>query len=477
MMQKNIYRKGIVFAIIIIFLATGFNSVTSLKLCNSNISLTERQFNRDKFFPSDFIYYLPIENKAMKILSNNYKYNIGQSVMQTDDNGFIVTGYKQEFDFWNPSSDIIQDIILFKNNVNGDREWKKTFEFLDDSMGNSIQQTDDKGYIIGGSISSLDNTYALLLKTDEQGNEEWIKTYAGLENAIAYSVQQTNDNGFILTGSSSYSNNEYVTYLLLLKTDELGNLEWNKTFYFDNISMGYSVKQTEDLGYIITGYTGQFEFEPGVLNFELKVLVIKTDENGDEEWIRILELMDINIGSCVECTKDGGYIIGGTAVEISEFTSFTFLLKMDEQGNEQWHKTFSGSYGKSVQQTDDNGYIIGGSAISSSNTYAMLLKTDETGNELWTKTYKGLGISLCNSVQQTVDNGFVLTGATSGSIYSSKVYVFILKTDASGNLVWSQTLKNNIPKSSYRYNLMIRSQNTFLQKFFKNFSVLKRLFI
>ncbi len=470
-MQNKIFRKAMVFAIVIIFIGAIFTSTTSLKLNNAKISLTERQFHRNTFYSSDLISYLPIENKAIKVLNNNYNYNIGQSVKQTDDNGYIVTGYKQEFDFWNPSSKIIQNTVLIKNNVDGNREWKKTFEFLDGNTGNSIQQTDDKGYIIGGSATSSDTTYALLLKTDEQGNEEWKKTYVGLENAIAHSVQQTNDYGFILTGSTSYSHDEYVTYLLLLKTDEAGNLEWNKTFYFDNISMGYSVKQTEDMGYIITGYTGKFEFKPGSLIFDLRLLVIKTDVNGDEEWIKILEIKDINIGYSVQRTKDDGYIISGIAVDASAFTSYAFLLKLDELGNEQWHKTFSDSYGKCVQQTEDNGYIIGGSAISSSNTYAMLLKTDETGNKLWSKTYKGLGISLCNSVQQTVDNGFILTGATAVSIYSSKNYVFILKTDAAGNLIWSQNLKNNIPKPSCGYNFNIFSQNTFLQKFFKNFQL------
>jgi hypothetical protein len=105
----------------------------------------------------------------------------------------------------------------------------------------------------------------------------------------------------------------------------------------------------------------------------------------------------------------------------------------------------------------------------------MLLKTDETGNKIWTKTYKGLGISLCNSVQQTVDNGFILTGATASSIYSYKIYIFILKTDQNGNEIWSQSLKRNIPKSSFKYNHITISQNIFLQNFYKHFSFIKKI--
>jgi hypothetical protein len=474
-MRNNILKKAMVFTIIIVFIGAIFSSATGFKLRNNNIYLIEKQDYKNIHFPSNLFFSLPIENKALEILSNNFNYNIGQSIMQTDDNGYIVTGFKQEFDIWNPNSDIIKNTLLIKNDVNGNREWKKSFSFMSGNMGYSVQQTYDKGYIIGGSASTSDTTYALLLKSDEQGNQEWKNTYEGIGNAIAYSVQQTSDNGFILTGSSSYSQIENNSFLLLLKTDEAGNLEWYKTFYFDIISMGQSIIQTDDMGYIITGYTGEFKFEPGSLIFDLKAVVLKTNVNGTEEWRNTFDIMDITIGYSIHSTTDGGYIIGGTAVELSEYTVFGFLLKIDEMGNKQWQKTFKDQYGNSVQQTADNGYILGGSVLSSSNTYAMLLKTDETGNKIWTKTYKGLGISLCNSVQQTIDNGFILTGATASSIYSYKIYVFILKTDQNGNEIWSQSLKRNIPKSGFKYNLITISQNKFLHDFIKYFLGLKKI--
>ena len=150
-----------------------------------------------------------------------------------------------------------------KYNENGERDWKKSFFIMDGNLGNDIQQTNDNGFIIGGSATSADISYALLLKTDNQGNEEWRKTYDIYKNSMVASVQQTTDNGFIITGSTSSSYDENISLVLLLKTDELGNIEWGKTFYFDNITIGYSVQQTEDMGYIITGCAGNFEFFPG----------------------------------------------------------------------------------------------------------------------------------------------------------------------------------------------------------------------
>ncbi len=473
-MQKKIYKKAIVFITIIIFFGASFTSVTSLKIYNNKIHTLEIHPFRNPLFPTDFIFDHPIKNKEMNPIGSVF-INIGQCVQQIHDNGYIVTGFKQKFDFRNPGSGIIQNTIIMKHNANGEGEWKKTFEFMNGNMGNSIQQTDDKGFIIGGSAVSSDISYALLLKTDDQGNEEWKKTYQGFKNSMANSVQQTADKGFILTGSSSSSNDENITLLLLLKTDEVGNVEWNKTFYYDNISMGYSVQQTEDMGYIITGGTGNFEFLPGSLNINFKVLVLKTDISGNIEWSKIFEFMDIDIGYSVQQTKDKGYIIGGTTILISSYTSHALLLKLDELGNEQWHKTLAKKNGRSVQQTEDNGYILGGTNTASSK--AMLLKTDENGNEQWTKTYKGLGISVGISVKQTVDKGFILTGSTSKSIYSLKTSTYLVKTDENGNLVWNKALIKNNHKleSNIKYNHFRILQKTFLQKFFEKSPVLKRL--
>ena len=72
----------------------------------------------------------------------------------------------------------------------------------------------DGGFIVMGK--------GFLLKTDGQGNEEWRKTFGGGDS---YSVQQTVDGGFIVTGE--VYDDDYV--VLLLKTDGQGNEEWRKT--------------------------------------------------------------------------------------------------------------------------------------------------------------------------------------------------------------------------------------------------------
>ena len=113
-----------------------------------------------------------------------------------------------------------------------------------------------------------------------------------------------------------------------------------------------------------------------------------------------------------------------------------YLIKTDAQGNEIWSKTFGGSeddYGDAVQQTSDGGYIIAGMTKSygAGNGDVYLIKTDADGNEIWSKTFGGSDHDYSESVQQTTDGGYIIVGYQNGDVY-------LLKTDADGNQLWDK---------------------------------------
>ncbi|MDI6839574.1 MAG: T9SS type A sorting domain-containing protein [bacterium] len=182
----------------------------------------------------------------------------------------------------------------------------------------------------------------------------WTRTYGGSSEDIGYSVEQTSDGGYIITGYT-HSFGAGWCDVWLIKTNSVGDTVWTKTFGKSYDDKGYSVQQTKDDGYIITGSTVYFSGEGAWL--------IKTNANGDTIWTKIFDGYGSDVGVSVQQTSDGGYIITGYTISYGAGESDIWLIKTDSLGNKLWDKTYGGTYGDhgySVQQTLDGGYIIAG---------------------------------------------------------------------------------------------------------------------
>ncbi|MBL4654982.1 MAG: T9SS type A sorting domain-containing protein [Bacteroidia bacterium] len=306
----------------------------------------------------------------------------------------------------------------------------------------SVRQTNDDGYIMVGVTERVidgvfEDTY--LIKTDENGDTLWIKALGGdLPENGSYSVQQTNDNGYIITG---------VTYgywgpmdhfdISLIKTNENGDTLWTKSYGGTDDEYGYSIEQTIDGGYIICGITNSF----GAGNRD--VYLIKTDWNGDTLWTRTYGGADSDFGLVVQPTTDLGYIIVGHTKSFGAGNYDIYLIKTDIIGDIQWTKTYGGTEyenGSSVQQTSDGGYIIAGSTYSfgAGNGDVYIIKTDENGDTLWTRTYGGSNTDGGKSIEQTNDGGYIIAAGTSSFGAGSKD-VYLIKTDKNGDTLWTKT--------------------------------------
>jgi len=372
-------------------------------------------------------------------------YDEGYSVQQTNDDGYIITGATLSYGAgeW--------DVWLIKTDSSGNEDWNSTFGGSAADRGDSVQQTNDDGYIITGYTASYGagERDVWLIKTDSSGNEDWNSTFGGSNVDRGYSVQQTNDGGYIIGGyTDSYGAG--VSDFWLIKTDSSGNEDWNMTFGGISYDRGFSVQQTNDDGYIITGYTVSYDAD----DTGCDIWLIKTDSNGIEEWHQTFGGTGIpnkvDMGYSVQQTNDGGYIIAGDTEIYFVAESDVLLIKTDSNGNEEWSRTFGGGAadrGRSVKQTNDGGYIITGWASSYSvvDPDIWLIKTDSSGNEDWNYTY-GFGETSGDwgySVQQTNDGGYIIAGATmpdgwiaTGSVASYTVEgtdVWLIKTSDNGS--------------------------------------------
>jgi hypothetical protein len=299
----------------------------------------------------------------------------GNSVQQTSDGGFIIAGYTESFG----AGEL--DVYLIKTDSAGNLLWQKTFGGSNFDVGYSVQQTSDGGFIIAGETDSFGagNGDVYLIKTDPNGNSLWQKTFGGSSSLDeAFSVQQISDGSFIIAGyTSSFGAGSGDVYLI--KTDPNGNLLWQRTFGGSSGDGGYSVQETTDSGYIIAGETSSFGAGNG------DVYLIKTDPNGNLLWQKTFGGSSYDWGYSVQQTTDGGFIITGQTSSFDDPDGDVYLIKTDSAGNSQWQKTLGGIIcdgGLSVQQTSDGGYIIAGYTQSfgawDSDVYLIKLCSEST---------------------------------------------------------------------------------------------------
>ncbi|MBK8144757.1 MAG: T9SS type A sorting domain-containing protein [Bacteroidetes bacterium] len=264
------------------------------------------------------------------------------------------------------------------------------------------------------------------------------KAFGGTAMDEGNSIQQTTDGGYIIAGTTT-SYGVGGRDLLVLKTNSMGDTTWSKTYggITDNES-GFCIKQTSDGGYIVSGVASSFADASG------DMYIIKIKANGDTTWTRTYGGIGYEWGASILQTTDGGYIFTGQTPAFGAGAFDVYLVKINGFGNIEWTKTYGGvgsEYGTAVQQTSDGGYIIVGSndnnfGFGGSDFY--LVKTDATGNHIWSKTYGNSGFEEGKAVKQTLDGGYIIAGTSEDALGPLGPDMCLIKTNAVGDTLWSK---------------------------------------
>ncbi|MFZ7117887.1 MAG: hypothetical protein ACO1G4_02805, partial [Bacteroidota bacterium] len=445
--------------------------------------------------------------------------DILNSIQQTSDGGYILGGNSNSLisgDHTEPSHGL-GDYWVLKLDATGNIQWQNTIggDFDDDLR--YIQQTTDGGYILGGfsesSISgdktenSQGNFDYWVIKLYPSGNIQWQNTIGGNDVDWLQSIQQTIDGGYILGGwsvsdiSGDKTENNHDSTLThpdywVVKLDAMGNIQWQNTIGGNSMDQLTSIQQTADGGYILSGWSysnisgDKTENSIGVSDY----WVVKLDSIGNIQWQNTIGGNLHEVSPIIKQTTDGGYILGGYSgsgisgdkTESNNGGEDYWVLKLDTIGNIQWQNTIGGKFVdqlSSIQQTTDGGYILGGLSMSNisgdktENCHGLsdywVLKLDDIGNIQWQNTIMGIERDELYSVHQTTDGGYILGGNSDSYISDDKTTYprgnddyWVIKLTDKFNVI-NGKLYNDVNNNTIQdageaglTNIMITEQNT-----------------
>ncbi|MEJ2271024.1 MAG: hypothetical protein P8X91_00740 [Candidatus Bathyarchaeota archaeon] len=228
-----------------------------------------------------------------------------ESLIETSDGGFALTGSR----------------LLVKTDARGNIEWNQTHG------GTSLVETSDGGFAYSGSGGS-----SQLVRTDANGNIQWSRSYGGPNYDSLHQMVKTSDGGYALAGeTNSFSNGGADAWLV--KTNGNGNMEWYNTYGGTSYEYPSSLVETLDGGFALAGVT--FSFGGGKSDFWL----VKTDELGNMEWNQTYGETGYEFAYSLVETSDGSFALIGSKSSfgawlvktipqdlIPEFHSWTILF-------------------------------------------------------------------------------------------------------------------------------------------------------
>ncbi|MBU1701821.1 MAG: T9SS type A sorting domain-containing protein [Candidatus Eisenbacteria bacterium] len=326
-------------------------------------------------------------------------------------------------------------------------EWDRTFGGTANDGFRSIIATDDGGILaVGLTYSFSANADIYLAKLDAQGDSTWTKTIGGAGRDYGWGICQTNDGGYVITGYTTLAGSGGMD-LYLIKIDTGGNVLWSKTYGGEGDEEGRAVCETGDGHLIISGWTESFGAGQKDLYF------LKADSAGDTLWTKTFGGEGLDWGTAVCETSDGAYGVGGTIGTTASNNLDLYLLKIHADGTLLWEKNLASSgeidadFGTGIWPTENGGIVITGYGNDHTLNDAediWLIHVDGDGNELWSHRYGEPGnyYDYGCAVSRTSDDGFLICGVTKEPI-TQKNDLYLVKTDADGNKLWSQVIENS----------------------------------
>ncbi len=356
-------------------------------------------------------------------------------------------------------------------------QWQKCYGGSGYDGANSVCQTADGGFLLGGYSNSSDSQVTgsrgdqdcWLVRTDATGNIIWQKSYGG--SGADFLDQSTVDiNGGFMFAAATSSNDGDVSGNhggmddgWLVKTDDTGHIVWQHVMGSSDFDFFNAIINTPDSGYIAVGAASAADGDISGLHGNADVWVVRLSKTGAVLWSKVYGGPNYDYAFNIINTADHGFMVAcniygsGGQVTTGFGMADIWLLKLDDTGGILWQKTYGGNYseiGGSVLQMASGNYVVGCSSASTTgqvtgnhgNLDYWLFAINDTGGLLWERSYGGAGNEeLGDNIVQTFDGGFLASGFTTGctgdvtevsSPITGGADFWVLKVNVTGAIVW-----------------------------------------
>ena len=382
-----------------------------------------------------------------------------QAIIKTDDGGYAILGYtssingdvstktEEENDYW-----------FLKFDGNGNLQWNKTYGGSKDDIGQSLSQTKDGGYILTGYSMSSDGDVSnnegfhdnWILKLDAQGVLEWQSSYGFSGHDHSYDILEASQGGYFFTGflditsARADGNTEKGNSLTShgvgefrgTKIDENGSVQWRGYFGGTNNDRAHSVVQTNDGGFVMAGFTESDDYDISNTNGSYDFWVVKVDSFGNLVWEHSFGGEGIEVSYDIAKTSDNGFVVVGNTfsangdILVNHGESDMWMIKLDEEGNLIWEQTYGGSQfdlAQAVVESKDGGFLIAGNTKSEDQDSTLnmgendiwVVKTNKTGELVWQKSFGGSGLDFGFDLLENSDGSIMVVGESSSTDFNS----------------------------------------------------------
>ncbi|WP_415327643.1 T9SS type A sorting domain-containing protein [Chryseobacterium sp. MMS23-Vi53] len=378
----------------------------------------------------------------IKYFGENYV-NYAYKTIKTNDNSLLSLSWHRPSNMGNNRA------LLTKWDLTGNLLWKKLVDYGQSYTPVSIIQTQDNNFVILGYGTVTEEfskgNEAILIKVDQSGNLIWRKNYGGTSAEKMFDIVELQDGSIVAAGQTNSNNDDVPAHTFgganawIFKTDASGILVWSKVFggYTNKPDYIQAIKVTDDGNIAAFGSTASYDGDflnllPNGNGVEQFFLFKLQNDTGDPIWKKAYNIPNsrYNFAKSMTKTSDGGFALAGSneILAVSNSTGANYrVVKTDGNGNLLWDKTYIGSNDDeptSIIQTDDGNYIVAGQSQTTNFTDPSpnegwvdiwIIGLDGTGEKRWGRMIGGNSNDYAgynDSLLKMGNNNFILTGST-----------------------------------------------------------------